>query len=359
MALQKDYLVKIYDNTGATIQKVLPVDTVRGEPTFKETMNKGLGELKIDLAVPWDDFDEGGYVDFLNVVEVYAHDSNNPTGRRIYKGFISQYMPYIRNKSDQGVQLTALGLWSYLVRSYYKSGGNFTFNKTDDPSAIAKDIIDHFNTVYSGTLITYAGGNVDTTGTTANIDFTDMKWSKALERALSVCPDGWWMKVDEDGELWLKDKPASADHTFIIGHNVSKIEANKDSEEVVNEAIVRYDGGATTRTNSGSQTTFGVVSKIISDTDIKNATTAEARGDKKVNDDGDEKISTKALINNNYDLESIRVGQTCKFRNFNKASSFFSSNMQIVEVNYKGDEVIVTLEEHSANLIVELGKLVS
>ena len=48
--------------------------------------------------------------------------------------------------------------------------------------------------------------------------------------------------------------------------------------------------------------------------------------DWRVNDFKDAKVKATATINMNYDLESIKVGDTCRIANYAKASSFFSTN---------------------------------
>src|SRR5437879_602488 len=118
MALQKQFTAKLFAADGTTLRKNIAPNVLKQSPQFNSRINGGLGELVLDLNLPFDDFDEGVSIDYMNIVDLYAIDADHPRGRRIYRGYISRYEPYIEG-SDQGVKVTCLGLASLLTHAYY------------------------------------------------------------------------------------------------------------------------------------------------------------------------------------------------------------------------------------------------
>lgn len=368
MALQKQYSVKLYDQDGTTLKKIVAPNEVKNFPAFRDRINGGQGECVLDLDLPWDNFGEGTDIDFMHIGKVYEHDADNPRGRLIYAGFLSRYEPYIQSGGIEGVRVTLLGLISLLGFSYYKNGSNFSVTHTSvDPNAIARAVIDHFNTIYGGALLSWTAGSTPVVGTNVTFTFTDQRWLDAITKTCQLAGTDWWYHVDETGLFSMKQKPGTASHTFTIGKDVESISAKKDSEGVINDVQVRRSGGtATNYSDSGSQAAFGTGnpatgkrSKIVSDTSISDATTADQRGNKEIADNEDEKIRVSAKINVKYDIESVKIGQTCKFRNFRKASSFFSDNMLIVGLAYSGEYVSLELEEQNEDFGRELESYVN
>lgn len=362
MPLQKTYLVKVLDQDNAAFLKTFEPGTLKNLPSFRSKINGGLGELILDLNLPFDDFDEGNSVAFLNLVDLYAIDADHPRGRRIYRGYVSRYEPYAEAGGGEGVRVTCLGLASLLTASYYST----TTHTNEDPETIGQAIVDHFSSVYGGSLLSYSG-TTQAVGSTVTYTFTDQKWFDALRKTGELAGSGWWWKIDQDGKYHLKPKPASATHTLTIGKDIDSIVAPKDAEKVINEVIVRRSGGtATPYTDASSQATYGTGSpatgkrtKIVSDASIPDATTADARGNKLLADLKDAKVSARVTVNVNADLEAITVGDTVRIRNHRKGNTFFSDNMLIVSTYYKGDTLDLELEQLSSDFGAALAEFVS
>ena len=354
MALQRQWTAKVYDQDGTTFLKALstqkPLDSslphLKSSPTFRSRINGGLGECVLDVNLPFDDFDEGGLVDFMNIVDIYCIDQENPRGRRIYRGFISRYEPYSESSGNEGVRVTLLGLVSLLSTSYYKSGSSFTVeHATQDPETISRAILDHFDTEYPD-LITYSDDSTDAVGTSVSVTYVDQKWFDALAKAGSLAGTDWWWKVDEDGVFWLKAKPSTATHAFTIGKDIDSITAPKDSEGVVNDVQVRGAEGATSDVSDApSKASYGKRSVIINDSELGDSNARTQRGNKEVNDKKDARLKSPFVVNTKYDIESIKVGDTCRILNYDRDNSYFNNNMLIVSVAYNGDTVSIEVED--------------
>lgn len=347
--MKKEYLVKVYQSDGSTFIATLNNDQIKKEPTFTSVINGIFGECRIDLSLPFDDFGEGTTIDFMNVVKVYEFDNvNNTSGTLIYSGFISGYMPYV-DRGDQGVVVILLSLGALLNFVYFKTGGGvWTVSYTgSDPSTIMKDIIDYYNTRTSTSLLGYDGDGttVDTVGNSAYLDFENKKCYNALKDTLGACAGGWYWKIDENGQLYLKEKPTSATHTFTIGKDIELFKAEKSSENIINYVKFVWSGGDVTDQDATSITDFGWRELLKTDTGVTNAPTANWYADQEIQDKKDEKIRASLTINSNYNLENIKVGDTCQILNSKTGNSTFNNNMQIVSVQYLWDKAILQLEE--------------
>ncbi len=375
MSLQRHHLIKIYDQDGLTAIKTFSTlrpegeDTgyVKGTPTFDSKINGGLGELVIDLALPLDNFDEGASVNFMNVVKVYAvvvdDAALTQTEPLVYTGFVSRYEPYLEADGTEGVRVTCLGLVSLLALSFYKSGSSFAVTHTaQDPAAIAAAVVAHFNTVFGGSLLS---SSADAVGTAVSLTFTDQRHADALRKVGEVTGAGWWWSVNESGVYRLRQKPASPTHTFTVGKDVVRISAPKDSEKVVNDVQVRgaaslvadgSDAASQARFGTGSPGS-GKRSNVVSDTTLADANALTQRSAKEVADNKDDKTKATIVVDTNYPIETVKVGETCRVRNL--APGVVPDNALIVAVRYDGDTITVELDEQPADFGRELSSLIA
>ncbi len=362
MANDKHFTVKIFDSDGSSFLKSVDGGSggLKNIPTFTSKINGGLGELVLDFGFPFDDFDEGTIIAFMNVVDLYVDDSSNPRGRRVYRGFISKYEPYIEPDGNEGVRVTCLGLVSLLTLSYYKNGTAYTVTHTSqDPQDIFKAIINHRNTIYTDALLSYTGVT-STVGTAVSITFTDQKWSDAVKKTNQLAGTDWWWKVDADGLCHFKAKPSSATHRFTIEKDIERLSTPKTSEKIINAVQVRGSSANTDGSDATSQTAYGVRTSIVSDSSLTDSNALTQRSAKTIADNKDPKITSPFTVNANYDIESIKVGDTCLIQNQNKDSVFYSTNMLIVSVTYEGgDRVMVEVEQIGNSFGSELSSLIS
>lgn len=355
--VKKQYQIKVYDSDGSNFIKTFNPDTVKQDVSFNSQINGGFGECVIDLNLPFDNFDEGSSIDYENLVKIYAVDSNNPGGRLIYTGFISDYTPYSKG-TNQGVQVTLLGLISKLSRDYFKNGSSYTVSKSGlKAGALAEDIIDHFDSQVSGSFITYTGSSVESSGGDVNYEFEKKTWIQALEETLKIAESGFWWNVGADGLFTFKSKPSSATHTFTFSKDLEEVALIKSSEEVKNSVRVEYDGGSVDDSDATSISSYGKRQELISDTSIKDATTATQTAARFIADNKDPKLKATLKINSQYDIESIKVGDTCKV--INVVNNPFSDNMQIVSVNYDPEYAIIELGKINRSFGEELSDFVS
>ncbi|MGC3970592.1 MAG: hypothetical protein QM775_25635 [Pirellulales bacterium] len=89
--------------------------------------------------------------------------------------------------------------------------------------------------------------------------------------------------------------------------------------------------------------------EIIQDTSLGNTEASDQRGEKAVADGRNPKNKDTLVINSQYDLESIQVGETCILLNADLSASLVT-NAQIVGLSYENSRVTLELEESSFDL---------
>lgn len=355
---EKRYLAKIYERDGSTLALNIPKAKMRDNPTFTDRINGGMGEVQIDYIVPFDDFEEGTKIDHQFILDLLVFDDANPLGRRLYRGAIQEYEPYIRGKT-QGVLIKALGLGSNLSYDDYMASSRTVYTVAHsgvDPEVIFQAIIDEWRAFVNNALINYSGSSTDTVGTNVDKTFTDKTWFDACAETKDLCPDGWWWHVDADGIASLLPKPSTPTHSFIIGKHIEDGRFPKSVKSVKNRVRVTRTGGTVTEySDATSITKYESRLEIMGDSSLGDEATADQAGQKKVDDNKDPKNKNTLVINSEYDIESIKVGQTCAILNSNEAATFVT-NAQIVGLTYEGDRVRLELEESVADLGLALDR---
>lgn len=357
--MNKTYTIKIYTLANVFI-KTIPSKLIMNEPRFTSRVGGGQGELQMELALTMDDFNEGVAIKTMNIVRLYeADDQNNLSPTLIYAGYISQYVPFF-NEGAEGVKLTVLGLVSLLSLDYYMNGSSFQIVASADPGQLMRAIIDHFNTVYPTGLLSYSGGNIVNTGVTVNNTFNDQKWLDALRKTYELGSSGRYWTIRENGQVYFKDKAATADHRFTIGDDVSVGEIVKNSEQIVNYYQLRW--GAVPTVNNYSDATsiaaYGRHTLIETATDVTNLTSANEKGDKKIEDYKNPRVQAKLRINSRYNIESVKPGNTCAVFNSKQGSDVFPDIMLITSVMYSPDFIDIEIENEKGSFASALAAAV-
>lgn len=357
--IKKQYQIKIYEPDGTTlIQNLLPKE-VRNDISFSSRINGGFGNLNLVLNRPFDDFDEGNSIKADNIIEVYVMDENHIDPLLIYTGYVSTYNSFLRENGDEGVEVSLLGLISLLTRDFFKNGLSYTVTKSStDVGEMARDIIDQAASIFP--VFSYVfGTTAKNTGNILDKTFEKRKWYNAIQDTFDLASDGWWWKIDEGGVFYFQEKPATATHTFTLEKEVQIVDGKKNFETIENFITVFYIGnGSLDRSDATSINNYGKHTAIYeqNDLDVPGATEF---AEKKLADNKEPKINTRIKINTLYDIESIRVGDTCRIRNLNENQQTFTENMQIVGIDYTPDFVTLELEEIRSKFGIELQKFVT
>ena len=380
MRQRKQYNFKIYSATGTYLGTW---NYVVDDPTFRTVINGGFVELDVKLARKTIDFGETTDVALGNEVQLWCFDDDAPNGTKIFSGYISRYDPVNDGPQDY-IRVYILGWHTRMAQFIHEDSLGSTgisYNSTD-PGKIAEDIINKAQV--NGLPITWDETTLQKTGITASYSFLANTVQECIDKVLSLSPFGWYWYVDANKKLNLHPKNEQATHTFTIGKQVFFIQPQKRIENLVNRIyfvggipdggteplFARYDRPV-------SQRNYGLWAQKISDQRVTLQSTMDAIADNILDQQQEIEIRTIIRVKDNsydrddgYDIESIKIGDTCQIRNYQDAFAnskwdvmswdidYWDYNvrnlteiiMQIVEIQYTPDYVELTISSKIPNV---------
>ncbi len=283
-------------------------------------------------------------------------DSNNqeilttvgsPNGSRRFTGFISDISSRYGSSETTVVTLMSFGfdLDQYVV----KSGSNTTVAYNSyDPGNIVRQGMDNFISQKTGNgALTYTTSSVALTSTTVSYTFRLNTFLELLKKAVEPAPSEWYFYVNMgENAVYFNTKPATPNRTFRLGVEVKELDLRSYIEDSVNEAYV--SGGETAGTNllkryvatpaTGTRRRLS----IVSDNRVTLAATADILGASELTKNRIQYRSTVEILDKQYDIESIRLGDLIKFRNFGNYVD--SLQMMVVGISYKPESVSLQLD---------------
>lgn len=334
MENQKSYNIKIYSLQGV-FQRTLPETAIMSDVRFSSQINWWQGELSVTLALPIDTT----LVSYNNIIKVYESDVNN-NGVLIYSGVVTNIK---RNSTDRGdiVDIRALGLASMMTWIFYYSGA-YSFSKSYEPSIIMKDMVDYFSTQYPG-IISYDANSMEATWLASYITFEYAKCFESANKIQATTP--FWWHVDASGKFHFHPSTGAIgqlEHTFTVWYDVESITIEETTEDVVNRYILTYAGWSTyTANDATSQTAYGIHEARDTDSDINDLTTATNTANAYILKYKNPKRRITIVVNENYNIETIRPGDLVTVMNF----SYSISSLQIQKIEYNSDKIIIELEQ--------------
>ncbi len=261
-----------------------------------------------------------------------------PNGVRVFSGYIMDYESVYGESAGVAVTLAShgAGLSQELVRSGTTT--TVTFISSTTLEAQVKSILD----TNPGKL-TYSSDSISATGVT---DASKLVLNTKLEAIQSVferSPAGWyWYGNVSDNYLYLKPLGGSVDHTFKLGYHIKSLTLRRSIEQIRN--AVYFVGGeltpgdATTTVykyyqDTASQTAWRRAIYRITDRRYTVGTSMQKRADKEMSQFKAPVYVTSVVISSaKYDLESIKLGQTVGFRNFN--NDIDQLTLQVISLQY-------------------------
>lgn len=319
--LAKRYQYKIYSKDGIFIKEW---GDIIDDPMFSSYINGGLGEMTIKLARGVSDFGENEDVKIMNELRVFCYDKDNTDGVLIYTGYLSNYEPVV-DGSKEYINCHFLGYQTELKNIIYENADGETeiTHNSKDPSIIMRDILDKAS--IQGSKITYTTDSLPPTGNIVSYTFNTQNCLEAVEKCLELSPEEWYWYVDTDKNLYMKARRPFALHTFTIGKEIIYIAPEKRVENVIN--VIYFTGGGEPplyrkylRQNSIGSYGIRAIRKIDSRITLTSTMDTIASRILDANENPEIRIRLRVVDNNfdmnGYDIESVKVGDTCQIRNY-------------------------------------------
>lgn len=344
MISNKKYNFKVYSGTGQYISTWLEVVN---DPSFRTVINGGYVEMVCRLARKTVDFGEQSDVALGNEVQLWCFDDDEPSGVKVFSGFISRYEP-VNDGPREYIDVHILGwhtrMSQFVLEDSLGSTG-VSYNSTD-PGKIAEDIIDKGQ--LNGLPIAWTEDTLQKTGTVVSYNFKANTLQECMDKVLELSPYGWYWWVDADKNFNLHPKQDDAIHTLTIGKEIFYIQPQKRIENIVNrvyfiggvpdgetEAIFgRYERPASIQN-------YGLWSKKVSDQRVTTQATMDVIANTIL--DRQQEIEIRTVIrvkdngfdrDNGYDIESIKIGDTCKIRNYQDAFTNSKWDIMSWDIDY-------------------------
>lgn len=321
MAVGKQVQVKLFNREDVLVKTLTDVTL----SSFDWVINGGLGQLRLILSRPIDNFGEGSEIDLNFRVEVRVVDMETPPeGVLIYQGYISSYRQLSRPGSEN-VEVTCLGYQSlFSSRIHQDSTGNTTLSYTSrDPSYIVKDAIEKL-----AGMITTTPQTVDNTGLSLSYTFRQNTVKEVLDKCIDLAPNGFFWFTDANNQLTYRkvnyDRP---DHILQWKKDFIDVEIEKSLDDMTN--VVYFTGGGNPNlyrktTKTSSVTEWGKFEDRITDERVTVSGTADQMATNKLDrfDHPVVKIRIKIIDSNQpgypgagANIEEFKPGDVVLLRN--------------------------------------------
>jgi hypothetical protein len=122
---------------------------------------------------------------------------------------------------------------------YYESGGVYTFTKNLDPNAILQDILGQSDQELAYFSVDYS--NMNNVGTNSNIEFDKHTLNDAIKKVLATT--SFYYAIRADGKAYFQALPTTSSHNLEFGKDIRSIVIDYNSDEIVNDILLYYDGG--------------------------------------------------------------------------------------------------------------------
>lgn len=343
----KNAYVKIYDID----ENYLGMFTDFVFTSFVSSINGGLGDLKVVIPRKFDEYDQA-QIELGNELRIYIADTDAPSGTLVYSGEIDSIDASVSDNED--VSINCSGYVYQLALDVHEDSQTVYFKYTSEELAdIVKDVIDKYNITNPQARINYTADSVTDTGKTKTLEvFLDTPL-EVLFSVIRLSDSDWYFHIDATNTLYFQEIPTTPTHYFTFGKDIVSLNYNRNTRDT--KTGILFSNGLTTLDED-------VVFKLYKDdTAVTNyGRRFERIRDERYVEDGADELGARLLslysepintvtlrvvdnnLDNGYDIESIKVGDTCKVLNTSEIPAL-TDNMLITTIQYGFDYVDITV----------------
>lgn len=342
--MQKTYSIKLYSKTDTFI-KTIWYRFIMSEIQFRSAINGWQWELIIDLSLPITDtsFDDAF------VARIYCDDWIYNISNMIYRWVIVKVKRIIRDWV-QIISVTMLWLSYLLNRIYYLNGVDHVFTKTQEPMLTMAEAIADVNTYYN--FFSIPVGNAPYYWSSVAIEFDKTYANDVLTKIGGIIQRGYY--INQNGEIFFKEKPSSPTHEMTLGKEVDEIEYEIDREDIRNSVAGEYSfetnpqpwvtqtnyAISSWQDNNPSSNVYGVAQLIV-ESDVKDSPSAAVVAQQVLARKKDPIKVSRLVVNSNYNIESIKPWDTITIKNCPVAIE----NVQVYSASYSPYKVSIEIEK--------------
>lgn len=341
---------------------------------FQSSLNSGLGDLTVTIPRKFDSYNSDGALTLGNELRVYISDREAPQGVLVYSGEINSIVSSL--SSIENVEVYCSGYLFQLALSIYYSSTFQIYNRftATDPSTMIEDIIDQYQTNNTNYKITYTAGSIASTGKSLGLVTFLSTGLNAIKQAVDLADYDWFWRVGADNIFYFDSIPATATHLFTMGRDIASMSVDYSIRDLRNNLV--FTNGLAVNdpeviqslyTDNTSGTTYGSRVEFKRDDRYKASTGSVAEYASKFLNTYKDPLSTLVLriidsnLGGGYDIESIKVGDTCKILNVENIASL-TDNMIITNINYAIDYIDITIidaQKYIQRVVQETSKTIA
>jgi len=334
--------------------------------SINSNVNSGYGDLTFDLPRKFDDFGLNSLVGLDGYeLDVIVYDTNQITGQILFSGEIIQ--DNITLAGNEQLSITASApIWRLESTPLVSASSQYTITYTNtELGAIFRSIIDLYNAQQNFNQIKYTTTSIQNTGISRTINFNNATCLDALKSIYKMTNTDWVWFIDVDRTIYLKQLSSTPNHYFFVGKDIVSIKRKRDKTKIVNNLLFwnGETGGASISRqyrNNASIDSYGILSKKIRDNRYGDNNSINSLGAREVNINANPNVEVEITILDDsaggYDLETIRIGDTCKILNIGTDTGL-GGNMVITSKQDRLDYCVLTISDKETFINRELFNL--
>ena len=306
------YNIKIYDRKN-TFKTTLSENTISCNFTFSATVWSGLSSLKFEY---YGNFN----IQHRDRIKIFKE----------WKIIYQWYVTWIQKISDKSWEKEIITLNWLLWLLAYQPRPDWTY--TSNPWTLIKN---NFETI--------GDFNTDKIQQYPTIISLQSSWNTALSflQEILKTTSNYWFFLTANNEVFFW--PYEKEHHLTYWKEVFWIEITEDSSAYYNKFRINYSWWTRIEENQNEIETYWESYQIITDSTIKNLTTAQARINSLFQENWI-KNTIKIKVNKDYDYFSILPWEILSIRN----TKTIIENKPIKQIHYSKDSATILLESYTA-----------
>jgi len=318
---------------------------------FSSTINSGLSSATLVLPRKFDNYGRGEKVDYNNKVELFCFDKENPSGQKIYSGYILGDTARV-SADGESVTVDIAGYITKLTRDYVQnnlSQFKFTLVSAEIGSQI-ETILDYYKAQNPLVPIDYTVDSIDNTAVNGTIDISTNTYLDVINALSKLAGAGWYYYLDADSILNFKQISSTAKHFFTFEKDIADLQIKRSIANTYNEILFASDTTGYSASDTTSQIEYGRLVKAKQDNRYSDPTSINDFNDDfiAVNKDPFVELEVTIIDSNynsrGYDIESIKVGDTFSFRNYENAPDIDGVHV-ITNLTYNDQSITIKSQD--------------
>lgn len=278
------YQLKHYRNWSYI--KTINPDIIKSNVSFVGNQNGGQGQMRLEISEAFIDND----YQYNDIIKVYVFNDYNKDGKLIYTWFIQE----INQKATNSEIIELWLIWVVWLLSgiMYRSWSSAKFTKNDTPINILTEILTSFNTISNVDITLW---DTISTPTNINIDFDHTYCIDAIKKVMEFVD--WYRYVDQNQKLNIRQHEIK--HKLTYKKNIQSMDIRGDIG-IYNRLHLFYNGADKQYDDTTSQSLYWIREKKITDTNIKNLSSADQFGAERLSQNAYPNKKTRLVVTDQF-----------------------------------------------------------